>query len=193
APFLISPGWEPLSPMLRYGVFASRWPLGQETVWTVVNRNDYDVEGPQIDMVPDEGLRYYDLYHGVELTPVKNPAGRMVLSFNLEAHGYGALLASRSAPGASIQTLMTKMKELTSKPLASYSHEWKLVAQQMVPIASTKPPASSPTDMVKIPESVYKFHVEGIEIDGFNDIGVDVQKPWEATPRRFHDHPMQIK
>ena len=28
APFLISTGWEPLSPMLRYGVFASRWPLG---------------------------------------------------------------------------------------------------------------------------------------------------------------------
>jgi formylglycine-generating enzyme required for sulfatase activity len=193
APFLISPGWEPLSPMLRYGVFASRWPLGQETVWTVVNRNDYDVEGPQIDMVPDEGLRYYDLYHGVELTPVKNPAGRMVLSFNLEAHGYGALLASRSAPEASIQTLMTKMKELTSKPLASYSHEWKVVAQQMVPIAATKPPASSPTDMVKIPESEFQFHVEGIEIEGFNDIGVDVQYPWEATPRRFHDHPMQIK
>jgi formylglycine-generating enzyme required for sulfatase activity len=193
APFLISPGWEPLSPMLRYGVFASRWPLGQETVWTVVNRNDYDVEGPQIDMVSDEGLRYYDLYHGVELTPVKNQAGRMVLSFNIEAHGYGALLASRSAPEASTQTLMTKMKELTSKPLASYSHEWKVVAQQMVPIAATKPPASSPTDMVKIPESEFQFHVEGIEIEGFNDIGVDVQYPWEAAPRRFHDHPMHIK
>jgi iron(II)-dependent oxidoreductase len=28
---------------------------------------------------------------------------------------------------------------------------------------------------------------------GFNDIGVDVQYPWEPTPRRFHEHPMQIK
>ncbi len=192
-PFLISPGWEPLAPMLRYGVFASRWPLAQQTVWTIVNRNDYDVEGPQIDLVPDEGLRYFDLYHGVELTPVKNQAGRMVLSFNVEAHGYGALLASRSAPEAAIQTLMTKMKELTSTPLASYSHEWKVVPQQMVPIAATKPPASSPTDMVKIPDSEFQFHVEGIEIEGFNDNGVDVQYPWEATPRRFHDHPMHIK
>jgi len=193
APFLISPGWEPLAPMLRYGVFASRWPLAQQTVWTIVNRNDYDVEGPQIDLVPDEGLRYFDLYHGVELTPVKNQAGRMVLSFNIEAHGYGALLASRSAPEAAIQTLMTKMKELTSTPLASYSHEWKVVPQQMVPIAATKPPASSPTDMVKIPDSEFQFHVEGIEIEGFNDNGVDVQYPWEATPRRFHDHPMHIE
>jgi iron(II)-dependent oxidoreductase len=193
APFLISPSWEPLSPMLRYGVFASRWPLGQQIVWTIVNRNDYDVEGSQIDLVPDEGLRYFDLYHGVELTLVKNQAGRMVLSFDIEAHGYGALLASRSAPEASIQTLMTKMKELAITPLASYSHEWKVVPQQMVPTAATKPPASSPTDMVKIPDSEFQFHVEGIEIEGFNDNGVDVQYAWEATPRRFHDHPMHIK
>ena len=29
APFLVSQDWEPISPMLRYGVFASRWPLGE--------------------------------------------------------------------------------------------------------------------------------------------------------------------
>ena len=193
APFLISSSWEPLSPMLRYGVFASRWPLGPLTVWTIVNRNDYDVEDPQIDLVAEEGLRYFDLYHGVELTPVKNHAGRIVLSFNIEAHGYGALLASRTAPESTIQTLMKKMKELAARPLASYSHEWKVVPQQMVPIAAVKPPASSPADMAKIPESEFQFHVEGIEIEGFNDNGVDVQYPWEETPRRFHDHPMHIK
>ena len=100
APFLISADWEPLSPMLRYGMFASRWPQGQQTVWTIVNRNEYDVEGPQIELPPEDGMRYFDLYHGVELTPVKNQAGRIVLSFNVEAHGYGALLASRTAPEA---------------------------------------------------------------------------------------------
>jgi hypothetical protein len=87
-----------------------------------VNRNEYDVEGPQIELAPEEGVHYYDLYHGVELTPAKNQAGRDVLSFLTEAHGYGALLASRSAPDSTIQTLMTKMKELTAKPLANYSH-----------------------------------------------------------------------
>ena len=47
--------------------------------------------------------------------------------------------------------------------------------------------------MVKIPEADFDFKVEGIEIEGFNDIGVDVQYPWEDTPRRFHDHPMHVK
>jgi hypothetical protein len=66
APFLASADWEPMVPMLRYGVFASRWPLGQQTVWTIVNRNDYDVDGVQIALVPEEGVRYFDLYHGLE-------------------------------------------------------------------------------------------------------------------------------
>ena len=193
APFLISPDWEPLAPVLRYGVFASRWPLGQQTVWTIVNRNEYDVEGPQIELPSENGMRYFDLYHGVELQAAKSQAGLTVLSFPIEAHGYGALLATPNAPDAGIQTLMSKMKELSATPLATYSHEWKVLPQQIVPIAATKPPSGSPADMIKIPEGDFEFRVTGIEIEGFDDTGVDVQYPWEASPRRFHDHPMHIK
>ena len=193
APFLQSKEWEPLAPMLRYGIFSSRWPSGQQTLWTIVNRNDYDVEGPQLELAAEDGVRYFDLYHGVELTPVKNAAGKNVLSFTLEAHGYGGILASHSAPDTGIQNLMSKMKSLTAKPLASYSHEWRVLPQQIVPISSTKVPADSPADMVKIPAADFVFRVQGIEVEGFNDIGVDVQYPWEDTPRRFHEHPMQVK
>jgi gamma-glutamyl hercynylcysteine S-oxide synthase len=193
APFLVSKDWEPLFPMLRYGVFASRWPLGAQTVWTIVNRNEYDVDGPQIELPAEASVHYYDLYHGVELTTVQNQAGRTVLSFAIAAHGYAALLASRSAPDAGMQALMTKMKDLSSRPLSSYSHAWKVLPQQIVPIAATQVLAMPPADMVKIPEGDFQFRVQGIEIEGFNDIGVDVQYPWEDTPRRFHDRPMHIK
>jgi len=193
APFLVSKDWEPLAPMLRHGIFASRWPLGQQTVWTIVNRNEYNVEGPQIELAPEEGMRYFDLYHGVELTAAKNQAGRTVLNFAIEARGYGALFATRTAPDAGMQKLMSKMKELTAMRLASYSHEWKVAPQQIVPMAATKPPSGSPADMVKIPAGDFAFRVEGIEIEGFNDMGVDVQYPWEDTPRRFHDHSMHVK
>ena len=124
--------------MLRYGVYASRWPSGEQTVWTIVNRNDYDVEGPQIELAAEEGVRYFDLYHGVELTPAKNQAGRNTLSFRIEANGYGALLASKAAPDAGFQKLMSKMKELSATPLSSYSHQWKVVPQQIVPIAAAE-------------------------------------------------------
>ena len=193
APFLISTGWEPLVPMLRYGVYASRWPVREQTLWTIVNRNEYNVEGPQIELAPVEGMHYYDLYHGVELTPLKNQAGGIELSFVIEAHGFGALLASPTVPEAGIQKLMSTMKGMSATPLASYSHEWKVTTQQIVPIAATKPPSGTPADMVKIPAADFDFRVQGIEIEGFDDIGVDVQYPWEDTPRRFHDHPMQVK
>ena len=193
APFLVSKEWEPMAPMLRYGVYASRWPLALQTVWTIVNRNEYDVEGDQLEIQAEPGMRYFDLYHGVELTPQTKSSNREVLSFQIEAKGYGAILATSGTPDTKIQALMAKMKQLSATPLVSYSHEWKVVPQRIVPIEATKAASTSPEGMVKIPEADYLFKVAGIEIEGFNDIGVDVQYPWEASPRRFHEHPMHIK
>ena len=38
----------------------------------------------------------------------------------------------------------------------------------------------------------FTFKVDGIELEGFNDVGVDVQYPWEDSPRRHHLHRMHI-
>jgi iron(II)-dependent oxidoreductase len=192
APFLVSKDWEPMSPMLRYGVYASRWPLAGETVWTIVNRNEYEVAGDQMEVSSKEGLRYFDLYRGVELKPQSRPGGRTVLVFSIEAKGYGAVLATQTAPDQKMLALMSKMKELTATPLSNYSHEWKVVPQKIVPIPPTKAATGTPEGMVKIPQGDFLFKVSGIEIEGLNDIGVDVQYPWEDSPRRFHEHPMQI-
>jgi len=193
APFLVSPGWEPMSPMLRYGVFASRWPLNDQTVWTIVNRNEYDVDGQQMEVPSGSGTRYFDLYHGTELKAQRDPLGRSVLTFPIEAHGYCAILATKTEPDATLQKLMSEMKQLTAQPLASFSHEWKVLPQQIVPIAATKAPKVTPSGMIKIPECDFLFKISGIEIEGSNDIGVDVQYPWEDAPRRFHEYPMHIK
>jgi gamma-glutamyl hercynylcysteine S-oxide synthase len=192
ARFLVSKDWEPMAPMLRYGVYASRWPLGNETLWTIVNRNEYDVEGDQIEVDSAAGIRYYDLYHGAELKPEARSSGRAVLRFSVEASGYGALLATPSAPDAGLNALMTKMKAMTGAPLSSYSHEWKFLPQQIVPIAATKGASKSPEGMVKIPEGDFDFEANGIEIEGLNEIGLDVQYPWEDSPRRFHSHAMHV-
>jgi len=192
APFFASEGWEPFYPTHRYGVFASRWPLGQQTLWTIVNRNEYDVTGRQMSVPYRDGMRYFDLYDGVELKPERE-GGLAVLSFVTEAHGYGAVLATPGDPDANFSALMARMKAMTAKPLSSYSHQWMPLPQTMVAIAETAKTSSAPEGMIRIEGGNYLFNVNGIEIEGSNDVGLDVQYPWEDAPRRFHEHRLQIK
>jgi iron(II)-dependent oxidoreductase len=191
APFFASKEWEPFYPMHIYGVFSSRWPLEGRTVWTIVNRNEYDVTGRQMTVPAEDGVRYFDLYHGVELTPERT-GKEAVLSFPLEAHGMGAVMAVHGAAEDSINELMSRMKKMTASPLSSYAHEWKPLGQQLVEIDKTKAPAAVPEGMVKIPAGDYVFKVQGIEIEGSNDVGVDVQYSWEDSARRFHEHQMHV-
>ena len=191
APFLVSPEWEPLYPMHNYGVYASRWPLAQQTIWTIVNRTAYDIAGPQMDVPLKPGMRYFDLYHGVELEP-QTEGTVAVLSFPMEAHGYGAVLATAGEPDVAIRELMKRMAAITAEPLAGYSHEWTVLPQKMVAAEPTAPAAQAP-EMIRIPGGSYFFKVRGTEIEGDADAGVDVQYPWEDSPRRFHEHEMQIK
>lgn len=191
APFLVSQGWEPFYPMHLYGVFASRWPVGDRTVWTIVNRNEYEVKTRQLSVPHEDGMRYFDLYHGLEIKPdVEN--GDDVISFPIEGHGYGAILAQAGEPDAHTLALLNDMKTMTAKPLSDYSHEWKSLPQKLVEIQPTKAATSTPEGMVSVPGGDYLFRVQGIELEGSDDVGVDVQYPWEATARRFHEHRMNI-
>jgi iron(II)-dependent oxidoreductase len=192
APFLVSRDWEPFFPMLRFGVYASRWPLGGETVWTIVNRNQYDVDGAQLEVPFSDGMHYFDLYHGVELTPERR-GDKSVLAFRIDAKDYGAVLATKQSLSDAHKERMEQMKTLTNTPLSTLSDKWTFLPQRLVEVASTKPASGSPPGMVKIPEADFLFDVKGIEIEGFNDIGVDLQFPWEDSPRRYHQHTLHVK
>ena len=202
ASFLVSPDWEPLYPMHNFGVYASRWPLGNQTVWTIVNRNGYRIAGPQMDVPVTPGMRYFDLYHGVELkpesgaqtvlSPALSPMLSPMLSFDLEAHGYGAILATTGEPGAALKALMERMAAMTARPLSAFSGVPVALTQTMADIPPTQPAAKAPDGMIRIPGGTFDFKVEGMEIEGDASSGVDVQYPWEDTPRRFHEKVMQV-
>jgi formylglycine-generating enzyme required for sulfatase activity len=85
------------------------------------------------------------------------------------------------------------MKQLAARPLSSFPNDWKFLPQQIVPIAKTATATIPPEGMVKIPAADFVFRVNGIETEGFNDVGVDVQYPWEDSPRRHHVHTMHIE
>ena len=187
---LVSPGWEPHTPALQYGAFASKFPGTHKMLWTMVNRNDYALEGPQIRIAYETGLHYYDVWHGVEIKPEIDKGGNAILSFKLEPRDYGTILAT-SAISAAEARLLAAMA--SAKPLGNCSHEWKFLPQRIIEIAPTKPYPAAPAGMVSIPEGDFNFDVSGIEIEGGNEIGTDVQMPWEDSPRRSHRAPMHLK
>jgi formylglycine-generating enzyme required for sulfatase activity len=187
---LVSPHWEPHTPMLRYEIYASRWPTAEQTLWTIVNRNNFDVSGDQMSLPVQPGLHYFDLWHGVELTPSVHDQ-RAVLSFTVEANGFGAILATKSA-APDLSAFLREMKALNAVRLDSFSEAWTVLPQTITEIKPTKLFAAAPQGMVRIPASLFNFKVEGIELEGGNRAGVDVQYPWEDVARRHHLHSMQV-
>ena len=107
-----------------------------------MNRLGSNFDGPQMNVAAPSGMRYFDLYHGTELKP-ETVGSDTVLSFPIEANGFGAVLATPGEPSDTIKKLMQHMATLAGKSLASYSHEWTVLPQTMTEIPPTEPAVAS--------------------------------------------------
>ena len=194
APLLVSPDWQPHAPTMQEGVFASRFPTSDQTLWTIINRNEYKVTGAQVEITPEPGIRYFDLWHGVELHPEASTNGNAILMFDIESKGFGAILElhSRDIPDA-VAMVMKEMHERSIKPLSEYSDEWLPLQQSMVKNEEAKGSRAPYSGMILIPAAEFDFKVHGIEVNNHNELGMDVQYPWEDAPHRDHDHLIAIK
>ena len=193
APLVVSMDWRPYAPTRQVGVFASHFPVDGLQLWTVVNRNEYPVEGEQLAVTHAAGTRYVDVWNGTDLEP-RREGDRAILSFTLEGRGFGAVLAI--AEGTEVEGLdayLATAREHAGTPINALGNEWKSLPQQLVAIASTAPVATAPEGMVTIPAGEFDFVVNGIGIEGHMWEGVDVQYPWESSARRAHRRRMAMR
>lgn len=192
----VSPDWQPYAMALQQNVFASMFPADGTTLWTVVNRNEYEVGGEQLAVDHAPGRRYYDLWHGVPLEPLVEEGedgATAIFDFTIEKRGFGAVLGiDEGAHCEGLDQVLATMRGFAAQPLQSYSAAWTPLPQQLVEIAPTRPAAEAPEGMVAIPGGVFNFEVTGIEVEGYTWAGMDFQYPWESTARRAHRRRMTI-
>src|SRR5690349_14184846 len=116
AALLCSPDWEPHYRTLQNGVYASKFPGIGRKLWTLVNRTEYDISGPQLRLPHETWRRYFDLWRGVELVPAFTTNQGVLsinLSFEIEGHGYGAVLAlDNESPDADLKSVLAGMNRL---------------------------------------------------------------------------------
>jgi iron(II)-dependent oxidoreductase len=193
---LISRNWEPYTPTINSSqVFASKWPseTNSQILWTLVNVGTTQVDGYQICVPYRAGVEYYDLWHGVKLNPTIN-GGTAFLAFSIEGSGYAAILATtRADMPVDFRAFLSTMHRMTAKPLSDYSAANTVLTQTVDPNPSTKLYSGAPSGMIKIPGGRFQFVVEGTEIEGTDEPGVDVQYPWESQPSYTHSHQMTIR
>jgi len=105
-----------------------------------------------------------------------------LLSMEIETFGFACLLISFEDSKLPSQEFLNEMKNLTSIPLKNLSNSWNLLPQKMIEEQNTPLPLEIPQDMVLIPEGKFLFNSTGLEIEGPDDSGVDVQFPWKHNP-----------
>ena len=227
------------------GLYASSWraeDASRGTLYHVVNRAAHNFTGPLLPVIPApaaatapapvpvpavhapavpaaaaDDTRYFDVYHGRELTAPAAATGGggalpPMLSLDVEALGFGAVLAlplGAAAPvPAPLAALMTTMAALTARPLASYEKAWKPLLQSVVappraplaaPSAAAAAAGAAPAGMTAIPATPsYRFQVKSVAVEPIGpypreiDAAIDVQYPWERTAGRYHDQLLNV-
>jgi formylglycine-generating enzyme required for sulfatase activity len=187
---LVSTDYEPFTPTLQRGVYATRFPGPQQTLWTFINSTDEDCTGKQIQVPASPGMRYFDLWRGAQLT-AEVEGDHATLAFELEPRGYGAVLGTTIAPDGSLRKLLARLRQRAGIRLRDLGSEWKVLPQRIVEISRTRPAGHAPENMVLIPGGTFDFKVEGVMIE--KSEGVDVQYPWEDKPRLKHRHRIELK
>jgi len=186
--------WQPAIAVLQNGIFASKFPGRDQTIYTLVNRDSTDKEGNQLQLPFYDGMKYFDLWHGNELIAQKD-GNQVTLSFPIESRGFGAVLACKDqALDNSFLPFLSKMHSFAEKPLNSFPETWNPLPQQLVTINKSKPAAENPHGMRLIPATKnYLFESKGVMIEGDKlPTAVGVRHPWEEHPSRNQKHLMGI-
>jgi len=166
-------------------VYASRFPLVDGVLYLLVNRFDVSSDATlQVPVTSTNKPLVFDCYTGKELLlPLSS-----TVSVSIEGLGIGCIFLT-SIASDEFQNFLKYMVAATSRPLNDFSTQYNILLQKMV----TKSVATNSQGMVKIPAvRDWHFKCTSVQREGDDAHGGDVQYPWEPSPRREHDHVLDV-
>lgn len=189
------------------GLFASEFVVKDRGQWfyTIINTlpTDNTFELPLTDEQSGEGVRVYDLYHGVELRKQSaENSSAVVVSVNVEPRGLGAILVTNaSEPTADF---LSKMQGMTAKPLSKYSTTRNLLQQEIVRsnVSNNSVVSTAESNGMLLVQGAanWWFNVSGVQIEpvaawtpNSENYGTGVQFPWEHRPWNNHSTRLLIQ
>jgi hypothetical protein len=154
--------WTPLVPTSSKDFFATRWTLGEQIVWTVVNRSDSPAEGFVESISSDSSNRLYDLITGKELDH-----GHL----SLIGRGVGAVLATTSNKvESSLKGFLDGQRESMEKSSFATERIEPLPVRTLLPKTTKKLPLVVPTGIYPI-QSDFRVRECGDYVYGaFNNV-----------------------
>ncbi len=112
---LASDGWEPFYPTLAKDVDASYWPGDDRSLWTIVNWSAEPVFGDILRVRHSPGMRYFDVWNGVEIKPAIRDGEATLGVSEIEGHGLAAIVAVKNAPDAALERLLADSRASRSQ------------------------------------------------------------------------------
>jgi formylglycine-generating enzyme required for sulfatase activity len=149
--------WTPLVPTEQPAVYGSEWTGKGVRLWTLVNRSNQAVNGPQLKVATD-GERYYDLIKAREVRPAFSE-GRALLSGSIAPRGIGCFVAMHSdiRPDAKFRSLLASQRALARR--ASEDPQFPTRETVLKQSESAKKRQRMPEGMIEIPAASFTMTV----------------------------------
>lgn len=151
---LASEGWEPYYPTLIENVDASYWPGADRSLWTMVNWSDKPVSGDILRVEHLPGMRYFDVWNGVEIKPAIDGGEATLKISEIEGHGLAAIVAVKNGPDPALDKLLADSQQEATRKLADYSDRWNPPDPPVLRLPAKTALASAsepPEDMAFVP------------------------------------------
>ena len=152
-------GWTPLVDTKAAEVYASLWEEGGLRLWTLVNPLENPVEGTLLEVPHVDGVRYFDLVAGREITPDVQ-GGMAQLVGAMRPRGIGCFLAAAGDKlGEDFSAFLATQAETDGR--ANWDATPPVLEEKLKPVAPTMEYSreSVPPGMVTIPPASYALEV----------------------------------